>query len=301
MRFRATLASPVQFGRLVTSLSPLSKQATIKLKPDSVHLVCLSDTTANGVQVWSQIAVSSIFKIDHDFRLESNSNNEIYLEVSTEALAKALRSAHGATEVTIKLAKKGGQGPDGSGKGARPVLTLSIKTISKGMNPTDISQDVGVRVRKAAEMDLLKEPLCPTPDINIMLPPLATLKTICERLKTISPLVTISANHQGELKLRAESEDANVTTEWRGLLHPRPGEEDPAPTAEPNPSQFFSVTVDSKNLLKFLAAYPISSSTIASLCEGHCAIFYLYLASKGESQGGVLTYFVPAVSTGVDE
>ena len=35
---------------------------------------------------------ASIFNID-TFRLESNSNNEIYLEISTEALGRALKSA----------------------------------------------------------------------------------------------------------------------------------------------------------------------------------------------------------------
>lgn len=35
----------------------------------------------------------------------------------------------GATNVSIKLAKKGGTGPGGSGKGARPVLSLEITSM----------------------------------------------------------------------------------------------------------------------------------------------------------------------------
>ena len=51
MRFRATLTSPDTFTNLISSLSPLSKIATLKLKADKVHLICLSE--GQGIQVWS--------------------------------------------------------------------------------------------------------------------------------------------------------------------------------------------------------------------------------------------------------
>lgn len=100
--------------------------------------------------LYSCLAISkqnSIFKIE-SFRLESNSSNEIYLEVATDALARALKSAavcplhcrplvsylltsireQGSTKATIKLAKKGGEGPGGTGKGAHPVLSIVIES-----------------------------------------------------------------------------------------------------------------------------------------------------------------------------
>ncbi|KAI5477604.1 HUS1 checkpoint protein [Pseudohyphozyma bogoriensis] len=290
------------FSRLIASLHPLSKHATLKLKHDAVHLICFSD----GVQVWSQIQVSAIFD-QSTFRLESNSNNEIYLEVSLDALARALKSSTGATEVTIKLAKKGGTGPAGNqGKNARPVLSLAIQSASRHGRMVTITHDVGVRVKKHSEVDAMKEPLCPAPDlfpvgiafqVNILLPPLSSLRTVSERLKTISSSITISANWRGEFRLRAESDDANVQTEWRGLKHPTPPE-DEASQDPPSPSAFHSVTVDARSLLKFLGAYTIATTTIACICEDHCAIFYVYIGdtTKGDVQGGVLTFFVPAAS-----
>lgn len=62
--------------------------------------------------------------------------------------------------------------------------------------------------------------------VNILLPPLVTLRTVCERLRTISPVITISANYRGEFRLKASSDDAKVETEWRGLKHPQPQEDD---------------------------------------------------------------------------
>ncbi|KAM0749484.1 cell cycle checkpoint [Meredithblackwellia eburnea MCA 4105] len=303
MRFRADMSSPSTFTALISSLTPLAKVATLKLKSDTVHLICFESVGNGGIQVWSQIAVASIFVLE-TFRLESNSNNEIYLEVSTEALQRALRSAQGATEVTIKLAKKGGLGPNGTGKGARPVLSLSVGNISKGGRSVSITHDVSVVVKKQSEVDAMKEPLCPAPDVNILLPPLQNLKTVCERLKTIAPTITISANFRGEFRLKASSDEAKVETEWRELKHPHTFEEQEADEDEPrDPLEFHSVTVDARGLLKFLASYSIATTTIACICANHCAIFYVYIGDPKDvgNNGGVLTFFVPAVNEDGDD
>ncbi|KAK4051962.1 Checkpoint protein hus1 [Microbotryomycetes sp. JL221] len=300
MRFRADVVNVGSFTRLITSLTPLSKIATIKLMHDNVNVICTSDGSASCVQVWSQIATSSIFDTEN-LRLESNNNNEIYLEVSTDALARALKSAAGATQVVIKLAKKPGLGPQGQPTAARPVLTLAISSASKAGRMLEITQDVAVRVKTLTEMQAMKEPLCPTPDVNILLPPLSSLRTVCDRLKTISSIITISSNWRGELRLRAESDDANVETEWRGLKHPQAQDADGSqPPVDPD--KFFSVSVDSRNLLKFLASYAIETMTISSICPNHCAIFYVYIGdARDNAQGGVLTFFVPAINSGDDD
>ncbi|KAM0786318.1 hypothetical protein ACM66B_001793 [Microbotryomycetes sp. NB124-2] len=301
MRFRAEVVNVGSFSRIVTSLVPLSKLATLKLMHDVVNVICTSDGSVSCVQVWSQIATSSIFDTE-SLRLESNNNNEIYLEVSTEALSRALKSAAGATQVVIKLAKKTGLGPQGQTTAGRPVLSLAISSASKAGRQLEITQDVAVRVKTLSEMQAMKEPLCPTPDVNILLPPLSNLRTVCDRLKTISSAITISANWRGELRLRAESDEAKVETEWRGLKHPLAQDPDSASQAQPDPDEFHSVSVDSRNLLKFLASHAIETMTISSICQDHCAIFYVYIGdAKDQAQGGVLTFFVPAINGGDDD
>ncbi|GAA5917537.1 hypothetical protein JCM6882_001722 [Rhodosporidiobolus microsporus] len=301
MRFRAEISSTSHFTKLITSLAPLGKIATLKLKSDSVHLICRGEGGARGgAQVWSQIAVASIFNLDN-FRLESNYHNEIYLEVSTDALARALKSCAGATVATIKLAKKGGAGPNGSGKGAYPVLSLAIESSSRLGKRLEITQDVAVKVKKAADIAELKEPLCPQPDVILLLPELKVLRTVAERLKTISGYITLTANNRGELRMRAEADEAKVETEWRGLKKPHGGD-DELSTGDTDPSAFFSVTLDARSLLKFLASYSIATHTIGCLCHAHCAIFYVYIGdSKDQMQGGVLTFFLPAVKVGGDD
>lgn len=300
MRFKADLRHPQQFARLIASLSPLGKIATLKLKPDAVHLICMADGTKSGVQVWSQIQNSSLFDLD-SLRLDSNHHNEIYLEVSLDALSRALRSTNGATRVTIKLAKKGGSGPQGSGEGSYPVLSICVESSSRFGKKVEIVQDVAVRVKKAADIEQLTEPLCPAPEVIISLPDMQQLRTVVERLKTVSPFVTIRANNQGLLKFRAEADEANVETEWRNLKRPQSGADDIVADIE-DPSHLFKVTVEAKSLLKFLATYQVASSAIACLCSDHCAIFYVYIGqSKDRVEGGVLTFFVPAVKLDGDD
>lgn len=55
MRFRAELSNASALTKLISSLTPLSKMATLKLKHDFVHLVCMGDGAgaSGGVQVWS--------------------------------------------------------------------------------------------------------------------------------------------------------------------------------------------------------------------------------------------------------
>ncbi|BGO95559.1 hypothetical protein NBRC10512_007817 [Rhodotorula toruloides] len=296
MRFRAEISNPSQFARLISSLSPLGKSATLKLTEETTHLICMPTGTKSDVQVWSQIANDSIFNTS-TMRVESNNNNEIYLQLSLDHLAKALRSASGATQVTAKLAKRGGN--QGKGDGAYPVLSLVIESSSRLGKRLEITQDVAVKVLKTDDLKELKEPLCPQPEVIVILPALQKLRTVTERLKTISSHVTISANNLGELRLRAEADEAKVETEWRGLKRPN-GE---SMTAEvDDPAEFFSVTLDTKNLLRFLNTYAVATTTIACFCSNHCAIFYVYVGeSKDKVQGGVLTFYVPAVKIDGDD
>jgi HUS1 checkpoint protein len=158
--------------------------------------------------------------------------------------------------------------------------------------------------------------------VSILLPSLATMRTVVERLKTVSNKIHVLANYAGEfryvpfaqpfqseppwlillltLRLKAISDDAKVQTEWRGLKHPEaaPGEDTPQPS---NPNVLSSVCVEAKSLLKALSCHAIGTVAIGCVCAKHCLILYVYLGdARSEGENGVLTYFLPAVS-GDDE
>lgn len=61
-------------------------------------------TAGTDIQVWSQINVDALFE---DFRIESNMADQIYLELNTDQLLRALRSASSSDEVVCRLIKQG--------------------------------------------------------------------------------------------------------------------------------------------------------------------------------------------------
>ncbi len=112
-----------------------------------------------------------------DYRIQSNSNNEIAVILATAPLLHVLKSAaqslnnnsnSGESQVTVKLTKKNEHAclsfeislqSATSGKGSKA-------NGGKGTPAVKISHDVKIAVMKVAEAEQLKEPLCPEPDVG---------------------------------------------------------------------------------------------------------------------------------------
>ncbi|KAI9741834.1 MAG: hypothetical protein M1834_000220 [Cirrosporium novae-zelandiae] len=194
--------------------------------------------------------------------------NAINLEVNLASLNRALRSALSATSTSIRLTKKNGI----------PLLSLTISTTTTSSLPsaitddstghnydgfpsqsgsiggntfggvgerqTVITQDVPIVVLNPSEVDGLHEPRCREPDVNIILPNLAHLKSISDRftrlaLSTTStasinkgsrlgndssggsnPRLEISANMHGNLRLAIQTDALNIVSQWDDLINP---------------------------------------------------------------------------------
>ena len=91
-----------------------------------------------------------------DYRIQSNYNNEINMEISPEAVLQALKAAQSAPEVILKLAKKNNHA----------VLNFEITSQSRQRNKVQISHDVLIEVLKPSEVERMREPLCPEPDVR---------------------------------------------------------------------------------------------------------------------------------------
>jgi HUS1 checkpoint protein len=192
----------------------LSHRGILKLTREKIYLICAGEGAAKGPQVWAQISVPSVFS---DFKIESNVQNQIFLEFVPASLSKALKSTSGATAIIVRLAKR----PSDN----HPILAFSISSASRGGHSVEITQEVAVRVLKLAELEeMAKEPMCPEPDVHILLP-LASdgMRDVVDRMKNLGNIITVSANLQGVLKLRVASDLAKVETEWRDLKHPEIG------------------------------------------------------------------------------
>ena len=68
----------------------------------------------------------------------------------------------------------------------------------------------------------MTEPLLDDPEVHISLPkPLSKIKPVIERMKNISENLTIEANMDGMLKLKADTDMVTITTTYRDLDHPQ--------------------------------------------------------------------------------
>lgn len=114
------------------------------------------------------VKVESLFT---DYRIQSNAENKITVSLSTEALLSALRSSsssassasaaaailptYDADELVMKLAKKNDQA----------VLSFEMFGVSRSGRKVRVAHDVRIDVMRPFEVDKLREPLCPEPDV----------------------------------------------------------------------------------------------------------------------------------------
>jgi len=282
MRLKATVENVITFSRIVQSVEKQSKLCNMRFSEKTLQIICTGDNDS-GVQVWSQIKVETLFA---NVICQSNANNEITCEVQTEPLSQALRSATSAAEVTMKLAKRDDVA----------VLSFDMQILSRQGKKMDVTHDVRVKVLRPSEVAALREPLCPAPDIHLILPPLAKIRTVVERMAKLSHVVGFSANKEGIFKLEIATDSVTVETQWKDCPLPQinePGAEaEPAPEDE-NPAKFYGVLLEVRSLLRFLSTYVVSTTTIACICSGHCLIVYVYIGEMEES-GGVLTFYMPS-------
>ncbi|ESK85808.1 checkpoint clamp complex protein hus1 [Moniliophthora roreri MCA 2997] len=295
MRFRTTIESPSTFYKIIQAVEKLQKRCIIRFTPTNIHIICNSEANEGGMQVWSQIKVDAIFT---EYRIQSNSNNEITVAVTAEAFAAALKSASGSAinassshetdEVVMKLAKKNDNA----------VLSFEIIATTGGGKRVNVTHDVRIDVMKPVDVDRLSEPMCPEPDTHILLPPLQKLRAIVDKLKPMSDILSVKANNNGVFQLSINTESVKVETEWQNLTNPKmvregASQEDPD-NSPPDPNDVFGVLVATRSFVKFLNSHVISTTTIACICQKHCLILYVYIGDVAEA-GGVLTFYLPAV------
>ncbi|XP_037693141.1 checkpoint protein HUS1 isoform X2 [Choloepus didactylus] len=120
MKFRAKIVDGAclnHFTRVSNMISKLAKTCTLRISPDKLNFI-LSDRVANGgVSMWCELEQENYFS---EFQMEgvSAENNEIYLELTSENLSRALKTAQNARTLKIKLTNK-----------HFPCLTVSVELI----------------------------------------------------------------------------------------------------------------------------------------------------------------------------
>jgi HUS1 checkpoint protein len=281
---------------LTASLSSLGKVCWMRLEyevvrftiiPDqgtqvwaSIPVVCIiTIKTINNILYILTIYQGTIFD-ETTYELESNSD-AINIEVNISVLNRALRSAWGSTHTQLRLTKKdrtpllaltvlSSEWTDGNmalatnndaDRSGEPNPAASADTTGdRGPHErqTWITQEVPIKILHESAVEGLHEPHCPDPEVHIILPNLAQLKSISDRFTKLastdsksrqpgvmapdapgmhsvsfstagaatalstnsSPKLELSANMHGSLRLAIATDELRIASVWSDLVNP---------------------------------------------------------------------------------
>ncbi|XP_004450270.3 checkpoint protein HUS1 [Dasypus novemcinctus] len=280
MKFRAKIVDAAclnHFTRVSNMISKLAKTCTLRISPDKLNFI-LSDKVANGgVSMWCELEQENFFT---EFQMEgvSAENNEIYLELTSENLSRALKTAQNAKTLKIKLTNK-----------HFPCLTVAVELLSISSTNRIVTHDIPIKVIPRKLWKELQEPIVPDSDVSIYLPVLKTMKSVVEKMKNISNDLIIEANLNGELNLKVETELVYVTTHFKDLGNPPLASE--SASQDRNPEQMAEVHIDIRKLLQFLAGQQVNpTKALCNIVSNRIVHFDLL------HEGVSLQYFIPAWS-----
>lgn len=276
MRFKTRLRvdKVPQLLRIAQVLDKVDRTVVLHLcaaEDDTVRLV-LQSTAAASFSSFTTLKRTDWFEA---YRIESQNDNQIGLELDMANLIRALRSATAADLVLIKLTKKG-----------VPVLTFEIAT---PLGP--IMQDIPVTVLSVVRLAEYQEPHhAGVPGFT--LPPLAKLHTLVDRIKALSNSLHLQArveNSKATLSLRVRTDMVSVSSSFDDLTGATVVE-----THEPDHYEIgqsnntFNAVVDIKNFSRCLHGHQVQPTHAVCFIHPSCVVVHLEVPSDV-----IITYYIP--------
>jgi len=276
-----------KFYSIIGTMARISKVCVMRLTADKVYFV-LTDTGAatGGPAVWCEMDQENFFN-EYNIEGVSPEQNEIFLELVPERLAKTLTSLKGggARSLKIKLTKKN----------ETPCLTFEVELPSQALSRTCV-HDIPVQVLPRRVWKDYNEPPMPPFDVSICLPDLKKLKHLTERYKNVGQSVTITVSRRGRLSLKVESDDGVFSTHYPDQRVPV-YRDDTLPWRKPDdhsvtdPDYSASVRVDLKRFNMFLSGEQLlPKRSIANIVDQE--ILHMFFVHDDL----VVQFFLPATS-----
>lgn len=282
MRMKTKLINTTLFYKVAQCAEKLSKHCILKFDPNQICFFVPGDSVQGHTRLWSEIQTIALF---YEFRIESQCDNMIGMEVAVDFLMRALRSTQQECEVFLKLAKKNDQ----------PLLSFTINTENPGAPKYSVVQEVPVRLLGPNDVRSIREPALPHPDVPILLPEITTVRSLINQMKNLSNFVTISANMNGEMEFCVETDNVEVISYFKDLDNPEILDSQPEnlPSTNRDTMKFTEARVDIRELSKFLHCYQVHpTNVVCCFKEGLMLFFYVYIGPNDENDRpiGVITY-----------
>ncbi len=234
MKLKATFGNVDLFLRVIQTLEKTGKQVLLHLTPKEVFLIVRTDLTDGGMQVWCGLKPETLFSL---YRIVSLSGNEISFTLQLDNLSRALKSGPTNSRYTMKLTKKGNA----------PYLKLTVTP--PGATVATVSQDVPVEMLTQQELHQYKEPDHSNAQVNILMPPLKTLRSVIDRMRAVSEHVTISANLAGAMTFSVDTDMVSIATHYKNLPQAQLDGQPPLPS---NPAVRATAKLDLRKFSRVL-------------------------------------------------
>lgn len=270
MRFRGLIAESNamrDFLNIATSLSKLAKECVMRIVKKKVYFIISSEEAGpKRPFVWCELPVAFYFK-EYNLSGLNEVYDEIYLQLDCSMLAKSLATVkQNAKTLKIKLTKKD-----------TPCLTVEIEQLTLEGSRQCI-HDIPVEIILREHWSDYEEPVFTEFHVSIQMPSLKSVKSIVEKMKSMSHELIVSANKDGRLTYQIKSNivtiaahfpDLNVKSFAVGQLATIDDDWD-------KDAELVSTTIEIKKFLMFLNAMHVSNyQTTCSIVHGNMLKLYL--------------------------
>jgi len=277
-----------KFYTVIGTIAKISKVCVLRLNADKMFFILTDQAASGGPAVWCEIDQENYFN-EYNIEGVSPDQNEIYLELVPEKLAKTLNGLKSSTapakSLKMKLTKKN----------SVPCLTFEVELAATSLSRTCV-HDIPVQVLPRKVWSDYQEPPMPHFDVSICLPELKKLRHLTDRYKVLGQAVTVTASKQGKLSLKVESDEGVFSTHYPDLRAPM-FRDDTLPWRRPDsqavtdPNYLASVRVDLKRLSLFLAGEQLQPKrAIANIVDKE--VLHMFFVHDDL----LIQYFVPATS-----
>lgn len=275
MKFRSRITSKrfiELFIQVSSTIAKLAKVCVLRVCPDRLCFCPMG--LLDKAQLWGEV-MRGVF---HHFCMEGVSQefNEIYLELMSEHLARAVKNAGNASSLKLQLTNK-----------LRPCLTVVVELASCPGHTRAMVHDLPVKVLPRRWWKEYIEPQVRGSDVSVYLPAMKTMKNMVERMANVDSHVLVEANLNGKMNLSVETDEVTIKSYFKNLGNP--------PNAVLCMSQgkdsenMVQVRVENRKLLQFFDGQQINP-TMAVCNILRNTLLHLILVYEDIS----LQYFIPA-------
>ncbi|XP_014232160.1 checkpoint protein HUS1-like [Trichogramma pretiosum] len=191
------------FSNVATTVARMSKQCVIRLTRNFFFFNIADDTTP---MVWARLDQNHFF-VDYMVHGKTDDIHEIYMELNTAMLAKSVSTFKAAARsVKIRLTNK-----------QQPCLTFEIEMSSISAESRMCVHDIPITIIPQKKWPEFNEPHIEKFEISVEMPQFKNLRSVLERMKNMSPVLTISVDTNGVLALKADADSATVSVHFPNL------------------------------------------------------------------------------------